>query len=136
MGGKTLGFKPVTGQVKSLQMATAAAKKVSASMQILRPKADVKEANAFDKRAGLKAEVEQRKAEAARRKQEEDRIKAEEDKRARAAELEEKRRIRLEQDKKRKEREERLALAAREKAAKEEAEKAATRAKVRFIGSV
>ena len=42
----------------------------------------------------------------------------------------------MEQDKKRKEREERLALAAREKAAKEEAEKAATRAKVRFIGLV
>lgn len=29
MGGKTLGFKPVTGQVKSLQMASAAAKKVN-----------------------------------------------------------------------------------------------------------
>ena len=78
----------------------------------------------------MREQLEQRRAEAAKKKQDEERTKAEEDKKVRAAELEEKKRLRMELERKRREREEKIAMANREKAIKEEAEKAAVKAKV------
>ena len=81
----------------------------------------------------IRDQLEQRKAQAATRKAEEDRLKSEEEKRLKLAEFEEKRRHRGLLEKQRKEREERQAANAKEKAVrKEEEAAAATRVKVRW----
>ncbi|KAK4684542.1 hypothetical protein P7C73_g5630, partial [Tremellales sp. Uapishka_1] len=122
MAAKTLGIKPVTGPVKALQLAAAAAKKEQAIV---------------DRKAYLKEQQEQRKVLAAKKKAEEDKVKADEDKKAKAAELEIKKKLKAEHDRKRKEREERLALLAKEKALREEKEAAAAaKAKVCSIVSM
>ncbi|WWD18744.1 hypothetical protein CI109_103198 [Kwoniella shandongensis] len=114
MAAKALGVKPPTGPVKSLQLASAAAKKEQA---------------AADRKALMKDQVEQRKQLLAKKKAEEERVRVEEERKAKIAELEEKRKLRAEYEKRKKERDERLAAIAKEKAAKEEREAAAAKAK-------
>lgn len=130
IAGKTLGFKPTVGTVKSVVLAGAAAKKVSQRFTVPRNCPYGQEQNQRERRLQLKEQADQRKAEAARQKAQEERTKLEEDRKARAAEVEEKRRLRLEADKKRREKEEKNLAAAREKTLKEEAEKLAARVKV------
>lgn len=130
IAGKTLGFKPTVGTVKSVQLASVAAKKVSLETGSPTAVLILQEQNQRERRLQLKEQADQRKAEAARQKAQEERTKLEEDRKARAAEVEEKRRLRLEADKKRREKEEKNLAVAREKALKEEAEKVAARAKV------
>ena len=136
IAGKTMGFKPTVGAVKSVQLANAAAKKVSEEVDTWpRQAADGQEQMTAERKAQIRAEGEARRAEAARKKEEAEKLRIEEERKARAAELEEKRRMRAEAEKRRKEREEKIAIAAREKAAKEEAEKAAAKAKVCYSQS-
>ncbi|WWC88403.1 uncharacterized protein L201_003314 [Kwoniella dendrophila CBS 6074] len=115
MAAKALGVKPATGPVKSLQLAAAAARKEQA---------------AAERKAALK-EAEVRRQQVAKQKAEEERIRADEERKAKVAELEEKRRLRAEFEKRQKERQDKAALAAKEKADKEKAEREAQAAKLR-----
>jgi len=83
-----------------------------------------------DRKAQLKDQAEQRKQQASIRKAEEDRIRLEEERKANILELEYKKRLRAELEKRRKERDEKMALLAKEKALKEEREAAVAKAKV------
>nr|XP_019013019.1 uncharacterized protein I206_02516 [Kwoniella pini CBS 10737]OCF51800.1 hypothetical protein I206_02516 [Kwoniella pini CBS 10737] len=122
MAAKALGVKPTTGPIKSVQLAAAAAKKEQAAAE---RKATLKEAEA--KRAAAAA----KKAEEERIRADEERIRADEERKAKVAELEEKRRLRAEFEKRQKERAEKVAQAAKEKADKEKAERDAQAAKLR-----
>ena len=114
MAAKSLGVKPATGPVASVQRAAEAAKREEA-------------ANA--RKAELRAQIERRKQEEARRKEEAERIAAEEERKRKAAEQEERRKRLAEAEKRRQEREERTAQMAKERAAREEREAAEARAK-------
>ncbi|RSH87594.1 uncharacterized protein EHS24_000106 [Apiotrichum porosum] len=114
MAAKSLGVKPATGAVKSVQRAAEAAKKEQA---------------AADRKAALREQIERRRLEDKKRKEREERAAAEEERKRKAAEAEEKRRRWAEAEKNRKEREERMERLQKEKAAREEREAAEARAK-------
>nr|XP_018262064.1 uncharacterized protein I303_05079 [Kwoniella dejecticola CBS 10117]OBR84222.1 hypothetical protein I303_05079 [Kwoniella dejecticola CBS 10117] len=124
MAAKALGVKPATAPVKSIQLAAAAAKKEQAAAE---RKAALKEADAKRAAAATK------KAEEDRIRAEEERVRADEERKAKIAEIEEKRRLRAEFEKRQKERAEKIALAVKEKADKEKAERDAQAAKMKAV---
>lgn len=129
IAGKVLGFKPVPGHVKALALASAASKKVTMSA-ILVGFADDETQSDIERRNLIREQNEVKRAEIARKKLEEDRQAADAAQKAKAAETERIRKNRIKLEKDRKEREEKKAIAAREKATKEEAERVAAKAKV------
>ncbi|WVO17238.1 hypothetical protein L204_104930 [Cryptococcus depauperatus] len=114
IAAKVLGVKPAVGPVKSLQLAAATKKKEQA---------------AVSRKAAMKDQVEKRRELLAQKKTEEERSRDEEERKAKVAEIEQKRRQRAEQEKRKKEREARVAAIAKEKAAREEKEMLAAKAK-------
>ncbi|KAL1408525.1 hypothetical protein Q8F55_005337 [Vanrija albida] len=129
MAAKALGIKPTPGNVKSIQAAAAAKKKVQDQF-LPQAQADKdKEQEQTDRKAELREKIEQRRLEEKHRKEAEEKAKLEEERKQRLAEEEDKRRRRAEADQRRKEREEKMERLAKEKAAREEREAATARAK-------
>lgn len=131
MAAKALGIKPTPGNVKSIQAAAAAKKKVLQEQFVPQTQADkIKEQEIVDRKTEMREKIEQRRLDEKQRKDAEEKAKLEEERKQRLAEEEDKRRRRAEADQRRKEREEKMERLAKEKAAREEREAATARAKV------